>query len=345
MLGFKSVVLAGLLTLGLAEDKFEYDPLSNFRPRNITGLGDFYGWVGSYYNATAELELKVEYEYMTPKNKLCSKLKNKTTTVKYDAYLSVLERGPWNAGNNSIIFWLTLMPQTSPAYNVSDLPTDFIWNTKRKNLSIPIYSNDPTPNGYWRPQKDSSWDLFNFTTTQTSSGAYNMTQSLSRNESNPFSSWQNVTMPVCNSSIVVNEHNFNTHNMVSYLTEDWDDYRDPVVSMQFDEKTANLTLDGVFSAAPYARLNTTYLRPAPVIGRSTYVGFYSLKFDGLLDAYHSDLLSLKENVPTWQRTVGFGNNTANIGNDQEPVEESAGNVVSGSVLTVMAVAVSLLALF
>jgi len=47
MLGFKSVVLAGLLTLGLAEDKFEYDPLSNFRPRNITGLGDFYGWVGS----------------------------------------------------------------------------------------------------------------------------------------------------------------------------------------------------------------------------------------------------------------------------------------------------------
>ena len=82
---------------------------------------------------------------MTPKNKLCSKLKNKTTTLKYDAVLSVLERGPWNAGNNSMIFWLTLMPQTSPAYNVSDLPTDFMWNTKRKNISIPIYSNELVP--------------------------------------------------------------------------------------------------------------------------------------------------------------------------------------------------------
>lgn len=172
-----------------------------------------------------------------------------------------------------------------------------------------------------------------------------MTQTLGRNESNPFSSWQNVTMPVCNSSIVVNEHKFSTPNMASYYDEDWDGYQDPEVSMQFDDKTANLTLDGVFHASPYARLNTTELRPAPVMGRSTYVGYFSLRFDGVLDAYHSDLLSLKESVPTWQRTVGFGNNTANIGNDQEPVEESAGNVVSGSVLTVMAVAVSLLALF
>ncbi|RFN52860.1 hypothetical protein FIE12Z_2873 [Fusarium flagelliforme] len=344
MLGFKSVVLAGLLTLGLAEDKFEYDPLSNFRPRNITGLGDFYGWVGSYYNATAEVELKVEYEYMTPKNKLCSKLKNKTTTLKYDAVLSVLERGPWNAGNNSMIFWLTLMPQT-PTYNVSDLPTDFMTDGRRKNLTIPIYSNDPTPNGYWRPQDNSSWDKFNFTTTQLSNGAYSVNQTLGRNESEPFSSWANVTMPVCNSSTHTGDYRLVTPNILSYYAEDWDGYKNPELSMQFDDKTANLTLDGVFHATPYMRLNSTKIRPAPVQDGSAFIGYFSVQFNGVLDAYHSDKMTLKQSLPTWQRTVGFGNNTANIGNDQEPVEESAANMVSASVLTTLAVAVSFLALF
>jgi hypothetical protein len=51
-------ILATLLTFTLAEDgplmnenydpAEEYDPLNNYRPRNVTGLGDFYSWVGSY---------------------------------------------------------------------------------------------------------------------------------------------------------------------------------------------------------------------------------------------------------------------------------------------------------
>lgn len=40
-------ILYCLLTLGLAKDDEDYDPASNYRPRNVTGLGDFYGWVGS----------------------------------------------------------------------------------------------------------------------------------------------------------------------------------------------------------------------------------------------------------------------------------------------------------
>jgi hypothetical protein len=91
-----------------------------------------------YYNATAEVELEFAYQYLTPSDEVCPELRNFTGTFKYDAVLSVLERGTWNNGNNSVIFWLTLMPQTSPPFNVSSLPQDFIW--KSPNISIPIYS-------------------------------------------------------------------------------------------------------------------------------------------------------------------------------------------------------------
>ena len=71
---------------------------------------------------------------------LCSKLKNSTQTVKYDAILSILEKGKWNAGSNSVIFWLTLIPKSSAGFNVSSLGADFTYSSQSGGLQFPLYS-------------------------------------------------------------------------------------------------------------------------------------------------------------------------------------------------------------
>ncbi|KAL4732029.1 hypothetical protein ACLX1H_001034 [Fusarium chlamydosporum] len=309
-------ILYCLLTLGLAKDDEDYDPASNYRPRNVTGLGDFYGWVGSYYNATAEVELTVAYQSLIPLNETCSELKNYTSIVKYDAILSVLERGPWNAGNNSFIFWMTLMPQTSSPFNVSSLPTNFM--EESSNRSYPILSTDPTPNGYWRPRENAGPAKFNFTTDQVSDGAYNISSTLRYDESDSASYWGNVTLPTCNTTKLIGDYSLLMMDMRSWDVEDWDGFQYPEVSMQFDDKTANLTVDGAFHATPFLRANATEMEP-PVRGGPAVIGYMSVRFSGVLDEYHSDTLSLNGSTPSWVRTVGFGNDSSNIGPARPPL--------------------------
>ncbi|CEI62394.1 hypothetical protein FVEN_g4939 [Fusarium venenatum] len=332
-------ILCCLLALGLAEEDEKYDPATNFRPSNVTGLGDFYTWVGSYYNATAEVDVEFAYQYLTPSDEVCPELRNFTSTFKYDAILSVLERGTWNGGNNSVIFWLTLMPQTSSPFNVSSLPQNFMY--EKDNLSIPIYSADPTPGGYWRPRNNVFPDEFNFTTTQVSSKAYNLTATmLNTANGGSASAWSNVTMPTCNSTEWTNDYRFHMTRFRSYFAEDWDDYKYPEVSVQFDDKTANLTLDGTFYAKPYRQSNMT---GQPVGGSPEVIGYVSVRFAGVVDEYHSDALSLNESTPSWERTVGFESNPSNIGYGES--DGSVGKMVSGSILTFMAVVSVTMVLF
>lgn len=101
-----------------------------------------------YYNATAEVELKPVFgdvwneSFFGPDytDNLCSKLKNSTQTVKYDAILSILEKGKWNAGSNSVVFWLTLIPKPLAGFNVSSLGADFMYSSQSGGLQFPLYS-------------------------------------------------------------------------------------------------------------------------------------------------------------------------------------------------------------
>jgi len=47
----RAIFLLSFITSGFAEEeedeKKEYAPTENRRPENVTGLGDFYSWVGS----------------------------------------------------------------------------------------------------------------------------------------------------------------------------------------------------------------------------------------------------------------------------------------------------------
>ncbi|KAF4998980.1 hypothetical protein FGRMN_2779 [Fusarium graminum] len=324
------IALCCLLTLCLAKDDEKYDNSTNYRPGNVTGLGGFYQWVGSYYNATAEVELKpifgdVWNESLYGANytdNLCSELKNSTQIVKYDAILSILERGKWNAGRNSVIFWLTLIPKSLSPFNVSSLGSDFMYSSQSAGLQFPLYSVDPTPGGYWRPTEGKGPDRFNATTTQTKSGAYNISAILERNMREPYSSSLNLTMPVCNTTELSSDYRVSMQELESWDTEGWDDWHYPNISVQFDDKTANLTMDAVFSASPYMWLNASE-GSRPAIGSPGATGFIQIRVAGLLDTYHSDLLSLNGTEPTWLRTVGFGNDSSNVGYESKAIIQSS----------------------
>ncbi|RBR12103.1 hypothetical protein FVER53590_29036 [Fusarium verticillioides] len=352
MLGLNRIVqlhaiLFCLLTLCLAKEDENYDNSTNYRPRNVTGLGNFYQWVGSYYNATAEVELTpifgdVWNETIFGPNytdNLCPELKNSTQTIKYDAILSILEKGKWNAGSNSVIFWLTLIPESLAGFNVSSLGADFTYASQSGGLQFPLYSVDPSPDGFWRPKEGKGPDLFNFTTTQTKSGAYNISALLQRNEPKSYSSSLNLTMPVCNTTELSGDYTIDVEEFRSWEEEDWDDFRWPNISMLFDGKTANLTMDAVFSARPYVWPNATTEWSAPTTGSPGAHGFIQIRVSGVIDAYHSDSLSLEDGTPVWLRTVGFGNDSSNIGYDSAAIKLSAEFTIS-----MMAIAVGIVLL-
>ncbi|KAJ5963993.1 uncharacterized protein N7479_003869 [Penicillium vulpinum] len=69
-------------------------------------------------------------------------------------------------------------------------------------------------------------------------------------------------------------------------TRDWSEFRLPTMNASFDDRTANLTMSGIFGASW-----------------------------GVLDTYHSDVLDVNSSSARWLRTVGFGNNSLNIDND------------------------------
>ncbi|KAM0269020.1 hypothetical protein ACHAPA_004629 [Fusarium lateritium] len=288
-----------------------------------------------YYNATAEVELKPMFgdvwnETLFGANytdNLCSELKNTSQIVKYDAILSVLEKGKWNDGSNSFIFWLTLIPKALSPFNISSLGGDFTYSTQSTGLQFPLFSVDPSPNRYWRPKEGQGPDIFNFTTTQTESGAYNISEILQRNVPESFSSNLNLTMPVCNTTHLSGDYSVNVQDVQSWDTEGWDDWDYPEISFQFDDKTANLTMDAVFSASPDVWRNASEW-PEPTTGSPGMTGFIQIRVSGVLDAFHSDLLSLNDTEPVWLRTVGFGNDSSNIGYESRAIKLSSGLTVA-----------------
>lgn len=82
----------------------------------------------------------------------------------------------------------------------------------------------------------------------------------------------------------------------------------PTIDLQFDDSTANLTLQG------YAEAGAVYgTEPFTTSGSTVVWGEFSLTLSGVIDKYHSDVLRNDTNTPTWLPTVGYNNNSANIG--------------------------------
>lgn len=85
-------------------------------------------------------------------------------------------------------------------------------------------------------------------------------------------------------------------------------FTNPTIDLQFDDSTANLTLQG------YAEAGAVYgTEPFTTSGSTVVWGEFSLTLSGVIDKYHSDVLRNDTNTPTWLPTVGYNNNSANIG--------------------------------
>ncbi|OJJ98252.1 hypothetical protein ASPACDRAFT_44760 [Aspergillus aculeatus ATCC 16872] len=79
------------------------------------------------------------------------------------------------------------------------------------------------------------------------------------------------------------------------------------VRLEFDGETANYTIHGYFQS------HRTHGKDEDLFYGDPAEGQFTLRFAGVLDAYHSDILANDTATPTWLRTVGFNNNSLNIG--------------------------------
>ncbi|KAJ5604868.1 hypothetical protein N7510_010022 [Penicillium lagena] len=246
-----------------------------------------------------------------PGDALCAPLQNYTTTMKWTSILAITDRGTYNTGSNPVNIWLTLIP---PNYNWSTLP----WESsilENNPFWWPLDSSQPT----WIAQENTTAvpDNFNFTATK-SQNTFSLGGIL--NDTSGLSSWSydDILMPTCNSSYYNGKWQFGTLQIPGdwwWSTRGWKSFMLPMMNVTFDDQTANLTLDGDFAAYPFLRSNdTNYIGGSNGELGSAVQGTIRFTFNGVLDAYHSDVLDMNASSPTWLRTVGFGNNTLNIGN-------------------------------
>lgn len=162
---------------------------------------------------------------------------------------------------------------------------------------------------------DSVSDYFNFTVSKTPNNLYNISSPASNWPQSASGAFENVPMRICNRSAETAEwFVFMEINSGGYWTiEGWDNFTLPDMTVLFDDKTANLTLNGDFYAYPWPE-NHDVSSVNQVWDLSGAVqGSIQIRFKGILDTYHSDILEMKGTIPTWQRTVGFGNNSQNVG--------------------------------
>lgn len=118
---------------------------------------------------------------------------------------------------------------------------------------------------------------------------------------------------------------------------------------EFDAHTANFTLDGTFLASPFMRLNhSSYLietgkggEAAGIANNDAVQGAIQIRFRGVLDKYNSDILDVNSSSPAWLRTVGFGNNSLNIGDSLNGGPKTRSAMLSALVAPFLAVVISI----
>lgn len=147
-------------------------------------------------------------------------------------------------------------------------------------------------------------------------------------------------MPACNATNENGDFSVSMYTDTWWSTEGWKAFELPEMSLQFDDKTANLTVDGYFAAYPYVRTNVSnWIGPHQISIGDSVQGTIKIRFSGVLDSYHSDSLDVISADPAWVRTVGFGNDSSNIGYESRAVRPGFGSTMA---ITVIAVLVSAL---
>ncbi|PWY84971.1 hypothetical protein BO70DRAFT_395647 [Aspergillus heteromorphus CBS 117.55] len=291
--------MIGLLALAqsvgvLAAVDTSYNSSLNFRPNNVTGLWyPLYDWVGSYYNATLEFELTPTTVGSSTNDSVCTNLQGKTVTAERSSYLAITETGIWDRDpQNPVNLFLTVWP-TDYDFWAEPLDANIASVSDYSILSSnPIYSWDTASN-------TNNFDL-NLTTTATNNNTYQ----LSAEYTYPRMSSVLLNFTSCNPTTTTDS---SSETWRMFLINQDDEGPDgftwsyPTLEMQFDDRTANLTIEGEFMAYPYHPQG---------LGNGTSVsiaGTVKMVFRGVMDDDRSDILVQGDGQPTWERTVGFAN--------------------------------------
>ncbi|CAI7623301.1 unnamed protein product [Penicillium pancosmium] len=300
----------------------DYNASLPLRPRNVTTWlndSEIYLWVGSYYNGTTKVEFTPEIG-RDVNTSVCQNLQNQTFTANYESFIAITERGPYNVGVNPVNILLALWDLGT---NLSSLETDSDlswlspslkwylesspWVTSATSNSI--NSDAPITSGNWTTPYYFIDDEFNLTSSYDIKHApYNLTGTLTARDYT-FSSLDMDLAP-CDTSFK-SQYYMNLITFGSLEEAGWN-WTYPAVELQFDSHTVNFTLDGyAYGAAIRKNPWEQGWEDGDVQGR------FKVSFSGVIDPYHSDILVNTSSTPSWLRTVGFGNNSMNIGYGSE----------------------------
>ncbi|KAL2862419.1 uncharacterized protein BJX67DRAFT_366448 [Aspergillus lucknowensis] len=283
----------------LGKEDVNYDPDSNYRPRNVTGLDYYYyPWRGSYYNGSAIFTVS-DVVPRDEDDELCSRLQNVTYTFSYPALLAVTQpedddERPENTNPVDLTFITSYSNFTkyfsgtdSTNMAIRDMPFDF------QSIEISRYAYP----GYGDP-------TFNLTLASGSgNGSPFRVTGASELEQNPLPAME-MNMTSCVEPVAWWSANF--------ASEDWDDddlgVTNPTLQLTFDGASANLRVESwVFANTLHARVDDREEDPTPAIAARM-----SIEFLGRVDAARSDVLNGEGSEPSWTPTLGFGNNSLNL---------------------------------
>ncbi|KAL3432956.1 hypothetical protein BDV09DRAFT_118128 [Aspergillus tetrazonus] len=305
-----------LLSPALSSEDINYDPATNYRPENVTGLDYYYyPWVGSYYNGTATftisgLSIRSRSYDEDEDQELCTQLQNYTYTLSYPALLAITEtepedERPENTNPVNVILSTSYSNFTKYFNDYMDSSNmqirDEPWVFESIDVSRRMYGYETTDPNFNLSMVESTGSDTPYRVTGSSSGEDNSLQGLQTNMSScsKIEDWWGVTFY---SEIVM-----------------------PALQLTFDAHAAS------FMLASGAVMNT--------LGTSNsdddmpqLAGRIAVEFLGRIDEARSDVLRSpgSEGEPKWLRTVGFGNNSANL---DYSLESAASNpVMAGSAL-------------
>lgn len=180
---------------------------------------------------------------------------------------------------------------------------------------------------------DKGYNNFNWTLEKTQAPPYNLSSVLTRYAGESYLYVISTMTANCSGSEV---SSWKIAIMSYNTTYNGTNFTNPVVDLQFDGTTANMSMRGYFSAVALYWIQGVWEEYNMMLA-----GEFSMTFSGLIDLYHSDVLRNDTATPTWSRTVGYQNNSLNVGY----ISASARNQLFGSCLLAGMLATAQVVLF
>ncbi|KAJ5906778.1 uncharacterized protein N7473_003694 [Penicillium subrubescens] len=229
---------------------------------------------------------------------------------------AVLNFRPENVTLSGLYHWVGCDPVNAffalwpVGFNFSTLPLGK-WLNEISSLDYGIFSSNPV----YDNSTESGFDNFVWSTEENQASPYNLSSVLT-----DYQGFNDFLIDSTTTCLGVEILQWQFAPIPSNGSFNGSTFTNPVIDLQFDSRTANLSMRGYFEASPQYTDG--------VEDNVMFAGKLIMNFSGVIDHYHSDILRNDMDTPTWVRTVGYQNNSLKVGY----TTVSAGNQLAGSSL-------------